>query len=85
VEDRAYFDFTLILHRIQAENVFVTRIKTNTLYESIQELDLPEDQDQDITKDEIVILKSAKAIETGINEQKLRLIHVFISMIKIRL
>jgi hypothetical protein len=26
VEDRAYFDFTL--HRIQAENIFVTRIKT---------------------------------------------------------
>ena len=31
VEDRVYSDFTLILHRIQAENVFVTRIKTNTL------------------------------------------------------
>jgi hypothetical protein len=55
VEDRAYFDFTLMLHRIQAENVFVTRIKTNTLYESIQELDLPDKEDQDIIKDEIII------------------------------
>lgn len=77
VEDRAYFDFTLMLHRIQAENVFVTRIKTNTLYESIQELDLPDKEDQDIIKDEIIVLNSSKAIETGINGQKLRLVHVY--------
>ncbi len=30
VEDRAYFDFALMLNRIKAENVFVTRIKSNT-------------------------------------------------------
>jgi hypothetical protein len=77
VEDRAYFDFTLMLHRIQAENVFVTRIKTNTLYESIQELNLPDKEDQDIIKDEIILLNSNKAIETGINEYKLRLVHVY--------
>ena len=35
IEDRAYFDFTLMMHRIQAENVFVTRIKTNTLYQTV--------------------------------------------------
>ena len=62
VEDRAYFDFTLMLHRIQAENIFVTRIKTNTVYESIQELDLPDAEDQDIIKDEIIVLNSNKAI-----------------------
>ena len=77
VEDRAYFDFTLMLHRIQAENVFVTRIKANTLHESIQELDLPDEEDQDIIKDEIVVLNSNKGIETGINEQKLRPVHVY--------
>ena len=77
LEDRAYFDFTLMLHRIQAENVFVTRIKTNTLYESIQELDLPDKEDQDIIKDEIIVLNSKKAIEIGINEHKLRLVHVY--------
>jgi IS4 transposase len=77
VEDRAYFDFTLMLHRIQAENVFVSRIKTNTSYESIQELDLPDKEDQDIIKDEIIILNSNKAIETGINKHKLRLVHVY--------
>jgi hypothetical protein len=55
------------LHRIQTENVFVTRIKTNTLYKS----DLPDKKDQDISKDEIIILSSNKAIEIGINDYKL--------------
>ena len=77
VEDRAYFDFALMSHRIQAENIFVTRIKINSLYESIQELDLPDEEDQDVIKDEIIILNSKKAIKTGINQQKLRLVHVY--------
>jgi len=42
VEDRAYFDFLLMLNKIKAKNVFVTRIKTNTLYETIEELELPD-------------------------------------------
>ncbi len=48
IEDRAYFDFALMLNRIAAENIFVTRIKSNTDYVSIKEIDLPEDTDQDI-------------------------------------
>ncbi len=59
------------MHRIQTENVFVTRIKTNTLYKSIQKLDLADKEDQDISKDEIIILRSNKAIEIGINDYKL--------------
>lgn len=77
VEDRAYFDFTLMLNRIKAENVFVTRIKCNTTYETIEELDLPDGIDQNILKDEIIRLTSDKAIETGISEHKLRLVHVY--------
>ncbi len=77
VEDRAYFDFALMLNRIKAENVFVTRIKNNTKYETIEELDLPENIDQNILKDEIIQLTSVKAIETGISEHKLRLVHVY--------
>ncbi len=77
VEDRAYFDFALMLNRIKAENVFVTRIKTNTVYETIEELELPDDVDQNILKDEIIRLTSNKAIETGISEHKLRLVHVY--------
>jgi len=77
VEDRAYFDFALMLNRIKAENVFVTRIKTNTLYETIEELELPDHIDQNILKDEIIQLTSAKAIEIGIAVHKLRLVHVY--------
>jgi len=77
VEDRAYFDFALMLNRIKAENVFVTRIKNNTNYETIQELDLPDKVDQNILRDEIILLNSNKAIETGISKHKLRLVHVY--------
>lgn len=77
IEDRAYFDFTIMLNRILAENTFVTRIKTNTVFESVAELDLPEDKDQDILKDQIITLTSLKAIETGINLHKLRLVSVY--------
>jgi len=77
VEDRAYFDFALMLNRVKAENVFVTRIKSNTKYEMIEELDLPDNIDQNILKDEIIRLNSNKAIETGISKHKLRLVHVY--------
>jgi hypothetical protein len=77
VEDRAYFDFALMLNRINAKNVFVTRIKNNTVYKTIQELELPKKLDQKILKDEIIQLTSPKAIETGIAEHKLRLVHVY--------
>jgi IS4 transposase len=77
VEDRGYFDFTLMLTRIQAENIFVTRIKTNTIYQTVVELDLPDSKDQDIIRDEIITLTSPKAVETGINKEQLRLVHVY--------
>lgn len=77
VEDRAYFDFTLMLSRIKAENIFVTRIKENTIFKSVKELELPDQTDQNILKDEIIILNSDKAIECGINGEKLRLVHLY--------
>jgi len=63
VEDRAYFDFELMLSRVKAKNIFVTRIKNNTVYEVIQELDLPDNEDQDILKDEIIELTSPNAVK----------------------
>lgn len=75
VEDRAYFD--LMLQRIEAKNIFVSRIKSNTVYQTEQELDLPNDEDQDILKDEIITLSGNKADKTGINKQKLRLVSVY--------
>ncbi len=38
VEDRAYFDFDLMLQRVNAQNVFVTSIKTNTVFETVIEI-----------------------------------------------
>lgn len=77
VEDRAYFDFDLMMQRIKAENVFVTRIKSNTNYETIRELDLDEKEDQDIIKDELIKLNSKQAEKTGIIDYELRLVHVY--------
>ena len=77
VEDRGYFDFSLMLMRILANNIFVTRIKDNTIYQSIKELELPNKEDQDILKDEIIQLTSPKAKETGISEHQLRLVTVY--------
>jgi hypothetical protein len=77
VEDRAYFDFDLMKQRCEAKNIFVTRIKENTVYESIEELELPDDIDQDILKDELIYLTSPKAEEKGINGIKFRLVSVF--------
>lgn len=77
VEDRGYFDFILMLNRIAADNVFVTRIKSNTVYKTLEELDLPEGKDEHILKDEIIQLSSPKAEKCGINKQKLRLVHVY--------
>lgn len=77
VEDRAYFDFELMLNRIKAKNIFVTRIKTNTQYETVEEFDLPDDVDQHILKDETIRLISKRAVETGIAECVLRLVHVY--------
>ena len=77
VEDRAYFDYELMHNRIKAQNIFVTRIKTNTLFEILEELDLPDEKDEDILVDRIIKLTGKKAIETEINEQKLRLVTVY--------
>jgi IS4 transposase len=77
VEDRAYFDYSLMLNRIKADNVFVTRIKINTIYETQKELELPDDVDQNILKDEIIKLTSPKANKVGISEYELRLVHVW--------
>ena len=60
-----------MMQRVLAENVFVTRIKT------IRELELPNQEDQDILKDEIITLTSPKAIKTGISQIELRLVHLY--------
>jgi hypothetical protein len=77
VEDKGYFDFSLMMQRIHADNVFVTRIKDNTVYESICEKELPVDKDQHILKDELIRLTGKKAQEVGIDQVILRRIVVY--------
>jgi hypothetical protein len=77
VEDRAYFDFELFKKRIDAKNIFVTRLKSNILYESIEELDLPDDRDQNILKDELIKFTSKDALKAGLDGQIFRLVTVY--------
>jgi IS4 transposase len=72
VDDRGYFDFKLFAQRIEDENILVTRIKSNTKYNSIEERDLPENKDEHILKDEIIQLTGDKAVEAGIENVKFR-------------
>ncbi|HKJ30862.1 MAG TPA: IS4 family transposase [Bacteroidales bacterium] len=78
VDDRGYFDFTLFRNRIDDKNWIVTRIKDNTIYEVIEELDLPADKDEHILLDEKIKLTSAKAEEAGIDHEVFRRIVVFV-------
>ena len=78
VDDRGYFDFKLFNLRIEDENIFVTRSKSNTVFEPIEELELPEDKDHEIIKDEIIYLTGKKAAEAKLDQTKLRRIAVVI-------
>lgn len=72
IEDKGYWDFNVIKARVQAENIFVTRIKENSVYEVIEELELPEDKDHHILIDELIHLTGKKAREINLDKQVLR-------------
>ncbi|MEN8122760.1 MAG: IS4 family transposase [Bacteroidota bacterium] len=78
VDDRGYFDFKLFKQRIDDKNTFVTRIKANTVYDTVEELELPDDKDFEILKDEIIYLTGKKAEEAGLSEIKLRRVAVMV-------
>jgi len=78
VDDRGYFDCKLFKIRIDDQNWFVTRLKDNILYETVEELDLPDDTDQHILLDEIIYLTGKSAEENGLNTTKLRRVVVYI-------
>ncbi len=78
VDDRGYFDFKLFKTRIDDGNIFVTRSKINTVFESVEEFELPEDKDYEIIKDEIIYLTGKQAIEAELNQTKLRRVAVVV-------
>lgn len=77
LEDKGYWDFGVIKARIKADNTFVTRIKDNTLYEVIEELDLPDKQDQHVLLDELIHLTGKKARDIGLDKEVLRRVVVY--------
>jgi hypothetical protein len=77
VEDRGYFDFSLIKSRVATENIFVTRIKANTIFSTLYEIETPDLKDQDILKDELIYLDSKAAQKAGIDKIPFRLVHVY--------
>lgn len=78
VDDRGYYDTKLFKIRNEDENHFVTRIKGNILYESVRELDLPDDKDEHIIKDEVIRLIGKTAIENGVEQMEFRRVAVYI-------
>lgn len=77
IEDKGYWDFEVIKARIKANNTFVTRIKDNTVYEVVEELDLPEDEDQHVLIDELIYLSGTKAKAIGLDKELLRRVVVY--------
>jgi len=77
IEDRGYFDFTVMKARIEADNDFVGRIKDNTCYEIIAVRPLPPDAGKNIISDVEIQLTGKKADEAGMMDYALRMITVY--------
>ena len=78
VDDRGYFDTKLFRIRIEDENHFVTRIKSNILYQSIRENELPDGEDEHIIKNEIILLTGKAAKENGFKDVEFRRVTVYL-------
>ncbi len=78
VDDRGYFDFKLFKIRIDDENHLVTRMKKNTDYESIENLDLPKNKDLGILKDEKIRLTGKAAPDADVNDEIFRRVGVLV-------
>lgn len=77
VDDRGYFDFKLFATRIDDQNHFVTRMKANTVYETIEEYDLPDGEDEHILKDELIYLTGQAAAKAGIEGIQFRRLAIY--------
>lgn len=79
VDDRGYFDFKLFRQRIDDKNWLVTRIKSNTLYEVVEELELPDKEDQHVLLDQKIRLTGKQAKKAGIDTEIFRRVVIFIN------
>jgi hypothetical protein len=78
VDDRGYFDCKLFKQRIDDGNWFVCRIKDNTLYQVVEERELPDEEDQHVLLDEEIRLTGKPAIDTKMKQVRLRRVVVYI-------
>lgn len=77
IEDKGYFDFSLMRSRIDAGNVFVTRIKSNTSYEVVAITEYKTNEFPGLISDQVIRLNSVRAIECGMDQHLLRLVTVY--------
>jgi len=77
IEDRAYFDFSLMKQRIISENHFVTRIKCNTSFERIKDLPVDKNENPNLETDWIIRLTGDRAVDAKMQEEELRLVQVY--------
>lgn len=68
--DKAYIDYKRFYDWSQRDVYMITRIKDNAVYRSEEELDIPDDCDDGVIKDEII---TDDTIDKDGEEQKLRL------------
>ena len=78
VDNRGDFDFKWFRKRIDDNNWIVTRIKDDTIYEVLEEVDLPDGEDEHILLDEKIKITSQKAKEAGIEHEIFLRIVVFV-------
>ncbi|MFT6338213.1 MAG: hypothetical protein ACJATI_004985 [Halioglobus sp.] len=64
--DKAYIDYKLFYKWTEQGISMVTRMKDNAIYESVEELDIPDSSDDRIIKDEIVTVQTENNLKKAV-------------------
>lgn len=65
--DKAYIDYKRFYNWKEMDITMVTRMKDNSVYESIEELDIPESCDDRVIKDEIVTVRTKNSEDEDVD------------------
>lgn len=72
VFDRGYVNYRAYEQFTQQNITYVTKLKKNTVFEGVEEIDIPDDSDTGIIKDEIIVLRKNATKELPLLEHKCR-------------